>query len=244
MGTATIDTPLQPAPVRGPIYLAQNGAGPLPGLMVLLPPPLGLRLDAAIEVGSFGTRNVFPSNPDLPVRTFTFEFDGGEGGALKLTDDLCDEQTDTTIGVDLLSHSGRRSRFDTQLATPGCDPRAKAALRRRGRRAKLVARLTAARGGPAMTAAWLRLPRTLGAGRTKPLVYPGRQRLRPTSRSRFLSLRFPTGARSAAVVWRGLRASRRLEAFTHVGVTTTDSRGRTTKLRPEAPVRRAPRRRG
>ena len=66
VGTATIDSPLQPAPVKGPVYIAFNTPAPLPGLLVTLPPPVGVRLDGAVDSGPFGTRNVFASNPDLP----------------------------------------------------------------------------------------------------------------------------------------------------------------------------------
>jgi hypothetical protein len=244
VGTATIDSPLQPAPVRGPIFLAENSSNPLPGLIVLLPAPVGVRLDATIESGNFGTRNIFASNPDLPVRTFTLQFDGGPNGVVKLTDDLCDEKSDPTIDVNLLSHSGKRSQFKTRLATPGCDPRASGAIRRRGTRARLVSRLTAAREGPSMTAATLRLPKALRTGRRRPLVYVGTRRLRPDSRKRSLSIRFPSEVRGAVIVWRGLRASRRLRTFTHLGISITDTRGTTTRLRTEVPVRgKAPRRR-
>ena len=77
VGTAIIDSPLQAEPVRGPVYLALNTPAVLPGLMVMLPPPVDLRIDGVTEVGSFGTRNVFPANPDLPLRSFTLQFQGG-----------------------------------------------------------------------------------------------------------------------------------------------------------------------
>lgn len=244
VGTATIDSPLQPRPVSGPIFVAENSANPLPGLIVMLPPPVGVRLDATVEVGSFGTRNTFASTPDLPVRSFTLQFDGGPNGVLKLTDDLCDEKRDITFDVDLLSHSGKRSQFKTQVATPGCDPRATGAIRRRGTRAKLVSRLTAAREGPGVVAASLRLPKALRTGKRRPLVYVGTRRLRPDSSRRTLSVRFPSEVRGAVIVWRGLRASRRLKTFTHLRIAITDTRGKTTHLRTEVPVRgKAPRRR-
>ena len=97
VGTATIDSPLQAEPVRGPVYLAQNTPAPLPGLMVILPPPVDLRIDGVTEVGSFGTRNVFPTNPDLPLRSFTLQFEGGPNGILQLTKDLCRDGTPTEI---------------------------------------------------------------------------------------------------------------------------------------------------
>ena len=47
VGTAIIDSPLQAAPVRGPVYIAFNTSDALPGLLVLLPAPVGVRLDGA-----------------------------------------------------------------------------------------------------------------------------------------------------------------------------------------------------
>ena len=49
VGTAIIDSPLQAVPVRGPVYIAYNTSAALPGLMVLLPPPVGVRLDGVVD---------------------------------------------------------------------------------------------------------------------------------------------------------------------------------------------------
>ncbi len=154
VGTAIIDSPLQPAPVRGPVYIAFNTDNPtgFPGLMVILPPPVGVRLDGVVEPGTFGTKNTFASNPDLPVRSFTLEFDGGRpDAALTLNQDLCADKTDRTMEVHLVAQNGKELTFEQELATPGCDPRASFTLRRNGRRATLVARLRATRVGPGIS---------------------------------------------------------------------------------------------
>lgn len=246
VGTATIDSPLQPAPVKGPIYIAFNTPAALPGLIVILPAPVGVRLDGAVEAGNFGTRNTFASNPDLPVRSFTLEFDGGRPDALlTLVQDLCAEGTDRTIDAKLTAHNGKQVQFEQELATPGCDPRASVSIRRKGRRATLVARLKAAREGPAITSFSLKLPKTLRRGKPRAFVLAGGRRLRPLTRRRALSMPFPgDGARAATVVWRGLRASRRLRRTTRVGVKLKDARDHTTSLRPRVRVRgKAPGRR-
>jgi hypothetical protein len=116
MGTAIIDSPLQAEPVRGPVYLAYNTPASLPGLMVVLPPPVDLRIDAVVELGTFGVRNIFPTNPDLPLRSFTLEFPGGPNGILRLKEDLCAPKAPTAIGVKLTSHSGRVREFQQELA--------------------------------------------------------------------------------------------------------------------------------
>ena len=238
VGTATIDSPLQAAPVKGPVYIAFNTPAPLPGLLVLLPAPVSVRLDGAVETGPFGTRNTFASNPDLPVRSFTLEFEGGRPDALlTIVQDLCAKGTDTTMNVKLTAHNGKQVQFDQELATPGCDPRAKVSIRRNGLRASLVARLRAAPKGPGITSFGLRLPKTLRRGKARPFVLVDGARMRPLTRTRLATMPFPGEVRSATVVWRGLRASRKLRRTTRVRLTLTDARKHTTTLKPRVRVR-------
>jgi hypothetical protein len=164
-----------------------------------------VRLDGAVDSGSFGTRNTFASNPDLPVRSFTLEFEGGRPDALlTLVQDLCAERTDTTMDVKLTAHNGKQVQFEQGLATPGCDPRAKVSIRRRGFRASLVARLTAAREGPGIPSFTLKLPKALTGGKRRPVVLANGTRMRPISRRRLASMPLPGEVRSAKIVWRGL----------------------------------------
>lgn len=241
VGTAIIDSPLQPKPVRGPVYIALNSESPVPGLMVILPPPVGVRLDGLVDIGTFGTRNTFASNPDLPVRSFTLEFDGNRTDSLLLVgQDLCAARTDRTMEVRLVAHNGKVASFSQELATPGCDPRATVAIRRKGRRAQLVARLTAARGGPGITSFKLRLPKTLARGEAQPYVVADGKRTRASSRRRSASRRFRGEVRSATVVWRGLRADRRLRRNAVVRLSIVDGRPHTTSLRKRVTVRGEP----
>jgi hypothetical protein len=246
VGTAIIDSPLQPAPVRGPVYIAFNLDNPvgLPGLMVILPPPVGVRLDGLVEPGTFGTRNTFASNPDLPVRSFTLEFDGGRpDSALTLNQDLCGDRTDRTMEVRLVAHNGKELSFEQELATPGCDPRASFTLRRNGRRATLVARLRATRVGPGITQFALRLPKTLSRGRTRPFVLADGRRSRPVTRKRLATMPFPNEVRSATLVWRGLRTGRRLRRTAVLRLTMKDTRDHTTSVKKRVRVRgKAPKR--
>ena len=79
----------------------------------MLPPPVGVRLDGAVDLLVNKTQNTFASNPDLPVRSFTLSFDGGRpDSALVLTQDLCAEGTDFTMSVKLVAHNGKESTFD------------------------------------------------------------------------------------------------------------------------------------
>ena len=119
VGTAIIDSPLQPQPVRGPVYIAFNTDAPLPGLVVILPAPVGVRLDSAIEISAAGIKNTFAGNPDLPVGLHARSRPGrGPGGALSLNRDLCDEDTDRTMSVTLFAHNGKLVSFERELATP------------------------------------------------------------------------------------------------------------------------------
>jgi hypothetical protein len=247
VGTAIIDSPLQPQPVRGPVYIAFNLDNPtgFPGLIVILPPPVGVRLDGLVEPGTFGTKNTFASNPDLPVRSFTLQFDGGRpDAALTLNQDLCAPGTDRTMEVHLVAHNGRELSFSQQLATPACDPTARFTVRRKGKRATLVARLRAGQGAPGLEQFTLRLPKTLSRGKVRPFVLSGGQRMRPLTRKRLASMPFPGEARTATIVWRGLRTGRRLRRTAVVRLAMTDTADKTTSIKRRVRVRgKIPRRR-
>ncbi len=231
VGTATIDSPLQAEPVRGPVYLALNTPAVLPGLMVMLPPPVDLRIDGVTEVGSFGTRNVFPTNPDLPLRSFTLQFEGGPNGILQLTKDLCRDGTPTEIDVKLTAHSGRVAEFTQDLATPGCDPEARVTLTKRGKRFVLAAILNAPRRGPDITAARLSLPKGLRRGRLRPRIHVDGKRLRARGSRRAVRPNLGDGARRVKIVWRGLKAKGKLPRRVTVPVSLTDARGKKLALR-------------
>jgi hypothetical protein len=228
VGTAIIDSPLQAAPVRGPVYLAFNSNAVLPGLMVILPPPVDLRIDGVTEVGSFGTRNVFPSNPDLPLRSFTLEFEGGRNGVLELTRDLCADRTPTEIAVRLTSHAGQVREFTQDLATPGCDPRANVTLTKHGRRFTLAAVLSAPRRGPDIARARIALPKALVRGKRRPRLHVDGKRQKVRRPRRAIRPKLGDGARRVKLVWPGLRRAkgRKLARTVVVPVTIVDERGK------------------
>jgi hypothetical protein len=243
VGTAIIDSPLQPQPVHGPVYIAYNSDSQLPGLVVILPPPVGVRLDGMVDLSIAGSRNTFASNPDLPVRSFTLNIDGErDDGLLKLAKNLCDDSTDRTMTVHLIAHNGRETTFEQELATPGCDPTAKVTIRRKGRRATLVARLRAARVGPGITQFALRLPKTLARGKARPIVFAEGARSRPHTGKRLASMPFPREVRAATLVWRGLKTGRRLKKTAVIRLSMTDGRPHVTSLKQKVRVRgKAPR---
>ena len=240
VGTAIIDSPLQAEPVRGPVYIAFNTDNTLgfPGLVVMLPPPIGVRLDGVFEPGTFGTKNTFASNPDLPVRSFTLELDGGRpDAALTLNQDLCAPGTDRTMEVHLVAHNGKELSFSQELATPACNPTARFTIKRRGKRATLVARLRAGQGAPGIGKFILRLPKTLSRGKLRPFVLSGGRRMRPLTRRRLASMPFPRGARAATIVWRGLRTGRGLRRTAIVRLAMTDANDKTTTVKRRVRVR-------
>ena len=186
------------------------------------------------------TQNTFASNPDLPVRSFTLSFDGGRpDSALVLTQDLCAKGTDVTLRVKLVAHNGKESTFAQQLATPGCDPRATVSVKRRGKLATMVARVTAARGGPGVTSVAVALPQALRRGKPRATVLAGGRKLQPLrTGKRRVSIRFAgDGVRSAKIVWRGLRASRKLKRTTLIRVSLKDARNHRTALKKRVQVR-------
>ena len=235
MGTAIIDSPLQAEPVRGPVYLAYNTPAALPGLMVVLPPPVGLRLDAVIESTAEGLRNTFPTNPDLPLRSFTLEFRGGPSGALMLAKDLCAASTPTAIKAKLTSHAGQVRELQQDLATPGCDPRATVTLTKRRRGYTLAAVLEAARRGPDIKAARLGLPKGLKRGRRAPVVRVDGRKTRPGRARRAVKPKLGDGARRVKIVWKLLRAKRKLKRTVVVPVAMVDERGKRFALRMRVP---------
>ena len=238
VGTAIIDSPLQPGPVRGPVYFAYNSDNLLPGLIVILPPPVGVRLDGLVDQSVAGSRNTFAGNPDLPVRSFTLNIDGdGPDGLLVLGRDLCADSTDRTMEVHLVAHNGKETSFSQELATPGCDPTATVTIRRKGRRATLVARMRAARVGPGITQFALRLPKTLTRGRARPVVFADGARMRPHTGKRLASMPFPHEVRSATMAWRGLKAGRRLRKTAVIRLSMTDGRPHVTSLKQRVTVR-------
>ena len=108
------------------------------------------------------------------------------------------------MSVKLVAYNGKESAFEQELATPGCDPRAKVSVRRRGKLATLVARVTAARGGPGVTGITVKLPKALRRGKPGAIVVAGGRRLQPlrTGKRRVTIPFAGDGVRSAKVVWK------------------------------------------
>ena len=241
VGTAVIESPLQARPVSGPVYLAYNTPAALPGLMIVLPPPVGLRIDGTIETTANGLRNTFPSNPDLPLTKFTLAFGGGASGAVQLTKNLCAPSTPTAISVKLTAHNGKTSSFKQQLATPGCDPFATAKLSRHGKRYTLSAVVAAGRHGPRLTSARLALPKALRAGRSRARIRIDGKLAKSPKAKRALAPRLRGGARRIRITWKGLIRSKghKVGKRLTIPVTVKDKRGKRTTLKLRVRIERA-----
>jgi hypothetical protein len=240
VGTAVIQSPLQASPVSGPVYLAYT-TGALPGLMIVLPPPVGLRIDGTIESTAAGLKNTFASNPDLPLTSFRLDFGGGPTGTLQLADDLCAPSTQTALAVKLTAHNGKTRAFTQELATPGCDPYASAKVVRRKKRYTLAATLTAARRGPDLTSAKLALPKSLRGGKKRPRVTIDGTRRRAAKAKRTLAPKLGGKARRVRIVWKGLVRTRghKVKKTLTIPVTLTDTRGKKTTLKLRVRVKSA-----
>jgi hypothetical protein len=239
VGTAVIASPLQAKPVSGPVYLAYNTPAALPGLMIVLPPPVGLRIDGTIESTAAGLKNTFPSNPDLPLTSFTLTFGGGAAGAVQLGSDLCAPSTPTALAVKLTAHNGKVRQFSQELATPGCDPFATVKVTRHKKRYTLAAVLTAARRGPDLTAAKLSLPKALKGGKGRPRLIVDGKRKRAGRARRSVAPKLGGHVRRVKIVWKGLvrTRGRKVRRTLTIPVTLKDTRGKKTTLRVRVRVR-------
>jgi hypothetical protein len=241
VGTAVIQSPLQASPVAGPVYLAFNTPAALPGLMIVLPPPVGLRIDGTIESTATGLKNTFPSNPDLPLTSFRLDFGGGPNGAVQLSSDLCAPSTKTALAVKLTAHNGKTRSFTQQLATPGCDPYAVVKVTKHRKRYALAAVLTAARRGPNLTAARLALPKSLRAGKTRARIRIDGKLAKSPKVRRALAPRLRGGARRVRISWKGLVRTRghKLRRTITIPVKLKDKRGKRTTLKLRVRVKSA-----
>jgi hypothetical protein len=208
--------------------------------MIVLPPPVGLRIDGTIESTATGLKNTFPSNPDLPLTSFKLEFGGGAAGAVQLASDLCAPSTPTALAVKLTAHNGKVRSFRKQLSTPGCDPFATIKVTRHKRRYTLSALLTAARRGPALTAAKLSLPKALRAGTRRARLSIDGKHVKTGRSKRVLKPRLGGSARRIRVVWSGLLRTKghKVRRKLTVPVTLKDTRGKKTTLKVRVRIRR------
>jgi hypothetical protein len=165
IGSAVAESPLLP-PLTGPVFLAALPGRPLPGVRVDLAGAVSLSLTGTVSLGS-GLRTQFSGIPDVPLERFELTFDGGR--ALRTTQDLCRGPL-PRMSAELTGHNGATAALRVPLTVSGCR-KPVAGLRVHGR--KLVLRVRAARGGPALQRVQLRLPGRLHAHQRRGRISTG-----------------------------------------------------------------------
>jgi hypothetical protein len=219
VGRAVARTPLLP-PLTGPVSLAALPGKVLPGLRVDLSGVVSLSLAGTVSGNPLTTQ--FAGIPDVPLERFELSFDAGR--ALKATQDVCRGPLPRMAAV-LTGHNGAKATLNVRMTVRGCTkPNVK--VRVRGR--KLVLRVAAARGGPALRIVRLTLPRKLKAHPRR-----GRVSLGKLSRRGVLTIRTEP-LRHIVATLRGGAFTRRAKGRLKFKVRTLDASGRYVTQRVKA----------
>ncbi len=135
VGSATVTTPVLPAPLSGPAYLVSHGGAAYPDLDVILSGDDGVEvvLVGHTHIASTGIlSSAFETLPDVPIDSFALSLPAGPHSVL--TDNrngtLCGARL--TMPTTIVAQSGARLVQMTKIAVGGC-PRHKKATRRRCR---------------------------------------------------------------------------------------------------------------
>jgi hypothetical protein len=211
VGRAVARTPLLPT-LAGPVFLASLPGQVLPGLRVDLNGVVSLSLAGTVSGNPLTTQ--FAGIPDVPLERFELSFD--QGGALKALGDVCRGPL-PRMAAALTGHNGARANLNVPMTVTGCTKPA-VKIRLRGR--KLVLRVGAARGGPALKVVRLTLPRKLKAHPRRGHVSAGR-----LSRRGVLTIR-TAAVRHVTATLRGGAFTRRHTGRLRFKVQTLDASGR------------------
>jgi hypothetical protein len=120
IGQATVNTPLLPQPLSGPVYIVQdpNPTNPLPRLVVRLGGMVSIDLNAGNSIKGVRTLNTFENVPDVPQSRFELTVVGGREGILKNFVDLCDNPDHAD--AKFFGHSGAVFSDKPALEVAGC----------------------------------------------------------------------------------------------------------------------------
>jgi hypothetical protein len=114
IGTASAETPLLDAPLRGKVYLRSNPAHKLPDIVADLEGQIDIELAGAIDRGpGGGLRATFDGIPDAPVTRFALDMEGGKKGLLINSKGLCGKSLKAE--VKLVGQNGVRVNRRTAL---------------------------------------------------------------------------------------------------------------------------------
>jgi hypothetical protein len=107
-GHASATTPVLDEPLEGPVYL-RSSSNKLPDLVAVLKgpasKPIEVDLDGRIDSIRGGIRTTFAVVPDVPVKTFTLNMDGGRKGLLVNSTNLCAKKYRAT--ANFVAQSGK-----------------------------------------------------------------------------------------------------------------------------------------
>jgi hypothetical protein len=163
VGSGSVATPLQAAPLEGRVVLVAGS--PLPGLAIVLPPPFPLRLAGTTALGAGGVTATFAGIPDVPISRLTVSFAGGPASLFTGSRALCSRPLDAR--AELGAHSGRAAQAVARLAVAGCAtgatrsarPTGTLSLRGLGGRNPVLALIVRAPADGTLRSAIVRLPR-------------------------------------------------------------------------------------
>jgi hypothetical protein len=212
VGTAVARTPLLPT-LTGPVFLAALPGQVLPGVRVDLHGVVSLSLAGTVSGNPLTTQ--FAGIPDVPLERFELTFD--RDGALQAAGDVCRGPL-PRMSAQLTGHNGAKANLTVPMTVTGCT---KPAVRVRVRGRKLVLRVTAANGGPALRMVRLTLPRKLKAHPRRGHVSKGKLSRRGVLTIRTAAVRHVTSTlRGGAFTRRARRGALRFK------VQTLDASGR------------------
>ncbi len=197
VGTATVSTPVLPAPLNGAAYFVSHGGAAFPDLDLVLEGDNGVRVVLVGNTNIKGgiTTSTFASVPDVPVSSFTLTLPMEENSVLAAYGNLCLKPL--LMPTTITAQSGTVFKQSTRIAVSSCGVRI---LSHRVRGHKLILKL-----------------RTLGGGLVTVKAKGLRSVSRRVSRSTTLTFKIPlTGGGVSA-----LRRHRRhgLKINVHVGFT-------------------------
>jgi hypothetical protein len=120
VGSATVSTPVLPAPLSGPAYLVSHGGQAFPDLDLLLEGDGGVRviLESHTDIKNGITKSTFPSIPDVPASSFVLDLPQGPNSALTAVGTLCTQTL--TMPTTITAQSGAVIKQNTAIAVAGC----------------------------------------------------------------------------------------------------------------------------
>jgi hypothetical protein len=134
VGQATATSTFLAGVESGPVVIVEPAEGAaLPRLGVDLHGPLSLQLVGLFIAEAQGLGNAFVGLPDIPISHFELHFDGGAGGLISTSADLCSSKAPVFHG-EFAGYNGARKSGDSTATVKGCGggnkPRASVKLKK------------------------------------------------------------------------------------------------------------------